>query len=46
LKVPIVSDRGAAWTAFEAERGRYEPSITALRAMLDLDTIDWLVDDK
>jgi hypothetical protein len=43
LKVPIVTDRDTAWTAFEAERAKYEPSLSALRAMLDLDTIAWKV---
>ena len=41
LGVTLAANGEAAWSAFEAERARYEPSLTALREMLDLDTIDW-----
>ena len=45
LGVPIVADLDGAWAAFESERARYEPALTELRNMLDLDAFAWSADD-
>lgn len=41
IGVPIVADRGAAWTEFQALRARYEPLLTVLGRMTNAPRSDW-----
>jgi hypothetical protein len=41
IGVPVVEDRDAAWTEFQAVRARYEPLLTVLGRMTDAPRSDW-----